>query len=362
MLKQRLLNFEFLRIIAMFLIVLIHCLYHLDFKETKFLSSYIAINLMVIIAKTAVNIFVLLTGYFLVSKKNAISRVFKLLGVVFFYQIAIGLFCHYFIDTDSNIISMNVFNPFKYWFINNYLALVLLSPFINIFINSLNKERYIVFLFFLFICNVIFGNLTSVNNGFSLIWFLNLFLVGRFFSLFSIKLKRRNVSFTILLGLCFVLVFNFFIYNRSTFSSGVFNNFLIGSVGSYSHLFTVLFSVLFFLFFKKTNYNHLFFSKLGQVSPYLLGVYLIHDNMFLKEFIWNNKITKSIFYDTIYNPLVVVIYAFSIFVSCVLIDYFRSQLFIFFKYSSIVNKISDYTLKIFNKLLVKVSNQLIKLE
>ena len=78
--EQRLSNFELLRIIAMILIILHHYAYHgnlISIPNDNF-NKYVAV-FIIVGGKVGVNVFVLITGYFLINSKFKIKKVIQLI-------------------------------------------------------------------------------------------------------------------------------------------------------------------------------------------------------------------------------------------------------------------------------------------
>lgn len=91
---QRNSNIELLRIIAMLMIVAHHYVtdslpsYYLSDGPNKWLSE-----LLYSYGKTGVNIFVLITGYYMVNMSFSIKRPLKIIGQVWFYSAMTLLVC-----------------------------------------------------------------------------------------------------------------------------------------------------------------------------------------------------------------------------------------------------------------------------
>lgn len=85
-------NFELLRIIAMILIVLHHFYYnnitidYVHITRNEMISQIISAG-----GKIGVNLFVLISGYFLINSKFNIKKLIKLFGETWFYSVAIAL-------------------------------------------------------------------------------------------------------------------------------------------------------------------------------------------------------------------------------------------------------------------------------
>ena len=95
-LSQRQTNIELLRGLAMLMVIIMHALGHGGILQNiRFGSiSYILLWLLSTLCQVAVPCFVLISGYFLVSKKFKLSRLVKLeLQVLFYSLLGILLNC-----------------------------------------------------------------------------------------------------------------------------------------------------------------------------------------------------------------------------------------------------------------------------
>ena len=92
--KKRQANFELLRILCMYMIVLGHCLFHgrvtakLGYGTTNYFLSYLIQSFSVV----HVNCFVMLAGYFAIDGTFRMQRPLKIWKQVFFYGAVICLF------------------------------------------------------------------------------------------------------------------------------------------------------------------------------------------------------------------------------------------------------------------------------
>ena len=144
--QQRNSSFELLRIISMFLIVAHHYSVHsgFNFLEPLSVNLYYA-QCLASGGKFGVNIFVLISGYFLCKSTFKWQKLIKLELQVLFYSIIIGVV--FYIYSEEKSLSNLVFSflplySSEYWFYKAYFVLFLLSPFLNVFINSIEKTQY----------------------------------------------------------------------------------------------------------------------------------------------------------------------------------------------------------------------------
>lgn len=189
--KIRQSNIEILRIVAMFLVLVLHSGFatvkspttadvHEQFLQpfTRFLFESLSI--------ACVDIFVLISGWFGIrpSKKGLLNFLFQafyfILGV-YVVMVTSGL-THLSI---KGITSCFLFiQDYDYWFVRSYLLLFIMSPILNSFVDSADKKTFrgVLIGFFLFQTIYAWGYV-AVNafaGGYSTISFMGLYLLARY--------------------------------------------------------------------------------------------------------------------------------------------------------------------------------------
>ena len=219
-------NLELLRIVAMIAIVCHHFAMHSGFQ---YLTGVITIEKvwiqwLSIGGKFGVNLFMLISGYFLILSDNDLkfNRVAKLWGGVLFYSI-LFTFLDYLFNPHSNVgikefIKMLIpFSRSTWWFATSYFFVFLFHPFINVFLKSLNKENYIKFLVtvFIFICIIttLFGGSGFGVSG-GTFWLFYLYSVAAYIRLHMVNYRNQKfLIFGVFLYLCifaFIILFDCF--------------------------------------------------------------------------------------------------------------------------------------------------------
>ena len=141
-------NFELMRIISMFLIVVWHLIFHSNLLNKTTGSLNLLIHLIYIIISIHVNSFILVSGYFQYNKKFKPKKIVSLISTTWFYKLAYAIiFSLTGIVTLTKTEILFFIQPFNfnfgygefYWYINMYIFLYLLSPFINKLIENINQ-------------------------------------------------------------------------------------------------------------------------------------------------------------------------------------------------------------------------------
>lgn len=351
--KTRMSNFEVMRIISMFYIVLFHTM--TNFKELLTDSSpklSLILNFLIALTVVHVNSFILLSGFFQYKKQPNKSKIISLLKVSWFYRVVSTVILLYFGLTDlTHLEILHEFFPLpmghEHWFIHYYVILYLISPYLNDYINSIDKNKLkktiITFLVLDSALPFITNNLFfSASNGFSLIHFVTLYFIGAFFGKYDIRKSYwfnrfsdkfyRNIHIISYLLLTFmIVVINYFGDYLNTISgSGTILN-EVGNIFnlSYTYCFilTIIQSCAYFLFFSTLDIGQK--PVINKVAGLIFGVYLIHEL----------EIPKKLYYDyfkfDLYNmPSLYVLFrvfylSVLVFLGCSLIELIRQSIVMF---------------------------------
>lgn len=348
--SKRLSNFELMRIVSMFLIVIWHVIMHGKmFANTSSESIKNILKLIQYIIIIHVNSFVLLSGYFQSKSKFRIGKFLDLIMEVLFYLtlilivgnfIGLPIYCTNFVRLYNYYLSCID----GYWFINCYLIVYIFSDYINKFISSLNYKEYKKFLIIGFVIFSIVpflcGGKILNNIGYNFYSFIYLYILGAFLRIYPINecKKLKNISniwyFIILICIFFscpliryfilFLVFNF---KNINFVNDLYIKISYSSLSYFSPL-VIVQSLCYFEFFRNLKFKSKF---VNFISRYVFGVYLLHENVYIRGFIY--KFLKiDVFYGTSFkHVLYCFVCAIMIFLFCIFVDIFRKAIFDFFK-------------------------------
>ncbi len=366
--KVRQSNYELMRIVSMFLIVIYHILIHGNvFNNTKGGLHFI-FAFLICITLVHVNSFVLVTGYFNYNKDFKWKKFFSVFMQSWFYQIVIALIIFicgiYYIGGSYTL--FNTLSPlnYSYWFIVKYLLLYLLSPYINKVIKCTTQKehkRLIIIMFILFsILPFITRGGLIFNDGFTLIQFIMLYFIGAYFRKYPIQenyhFKRfsKNKLQIILFSLTIIFCLSHFLLNLLSSYFLSFENQIFVDFGNslkqwftyYSAPFVILQSVCYFLWFGTLSIKN---KAINLIASLVFGVYLIHDNDFVRPILY--KFLK-IDTGTVITDFIIIFkvfgFAILIFVICLLIEFIRKKSFEFICKRKLVKKL---TFKIKNYLI-----------
>ncbi|MBD5478477.1 MAG: acyltransferase [Lachnospiraceae bacterium] len=343
--KERMANLELLRIVAMLLIVVLHFLgkggWLTELTEPSLpYTGYVAWG-MEALAIGSLNVYMLLSGYFLIEGSFRVKRLLQLFLQVLFYSITIGLtaaafgylpeegFSIYYLATLCLPISTN-----HYWFMTAYFFMYLFMPLLAQGVKKLTKKQFQIVLSLLIfvVCivkSVVPIPLSTDMQGYDCIWYMCVFLVAAYIRLYGVPFFQ-NVWRSLLVylasaaGILALTLALRFLYLRT----GKLSNMLTVSY-NYNHILTLLASAAFFCLFCHIKIKDGAFSRfVCRIAPYTLGVYLWHEHIAIR-YEWQEwlyavlgKPNGSIML-VLYTMLAVVL----VFIIGILLDMLRSLLF-----------------------------------
>lgn len=169
--KKRQANLELLRIIAMLMIITMHLIIHggvIDLAQKGTASYYIAWRLLGLCIP-AINLYILISSYFLVESKFSCWRLLRLSMKVWFYAMAITLFFWISGRCDKELKYMvysvtPIISDF-YWFITIYVGMCILSPLLNHFVRSITKRQHQCVLALCFVLFSVWTNIFYYTSG-----------------------------------------------------------------------------------------------------------------------------------------------------------------------------------------------------
>lgn len=317
-------NIELLRIIAMILIIAHHYSVHgiFDFNSNFLSFNECWIQFLSMGGKVGVNIFILISGYFLItSKQFKLQKVVKLILQLFFYSILIYFI---FLMMGQNKFNLNVFFPITYqtwWFASTYFVLYILSPFINKFLLSLNRNEYKKLLLIMFTIWCIIPTIFEENyESNSLIWFIFLYALSGYIRLHGIKIQKDFLDYMKLTAIGVFINFILFIFLEILDACFPYIGIHTTRFFAMNTLPILLISLTLFLGFIHLNIGYVHF--INVISSTTFGIYLIHDHPLVRALLW-----KDLFYNPDSSYLMLVLYSIFVvlivFVGCMLIERIR---------------------------------------
>ena len=307
--KTRNNGIELLRIISMAMIVCMHFYTHSELWKSipVYSGIYYASHGLMALCRVAVDIFVLITGMFMVRKKFASRRIFSVMLMTWFY--ALALFAVYSIFVQGNFNGSVLFRSLLpittklYWFMTAYFAIMLLSPFVNKLLNSLSDKAWKLLIGIqILLYSVMYfvfptADLFHLDKGYSVLWFTLVYSIGAYLGTHEQK-KRPWILFYFILALVqFVGLQTIAEVKKQVPEAGDYSVFF----SNYNGPLVLLQAVCIVIAFRQLGESHgdnAFLRFTGKFGKYAIGIYLIHENPYLRATLWKgivdpNRFAKS---------------------------------------------------------------------
>ena len=347
-------SIELLRIISMIMIMFHHFAYHGNFEWNfnEVTLPHLWYDFILMGGKVGVDIFVLISGYFLIENTEKLFQPKKLLkfwGQVVFYSIMTYLL--------SVMLRLNAFEikqlikvclPITYpgwWFASTYFMLYLIHPFLNKLLHGLSKTEYQYLILRMVLCwSIIPTATTQLFESNSLLWFVTLYGIAGYVNLYGGNQKLQSKHYFSLYFMVLIITYTvsttflFLGTKKEEWSTHAIDFFEI------ERLPILLMAITLFMGFVtlKMNYH----KWINMIASATFGVYLIHDSSYIRYYLWTNIFKINQYQDSTFLILYSILVVFILYVSCTMIDLIRKKL-VEKPYMLFVNHYTYYFLKSF---------------
>lgn len=362
--QQRNASLDLLKCICMLLIISHHYVVHggydplnlENFSKGRFFLQQVGMY-----GSLSCDIFALITGYYLINERGNVQKrfckVIRLFLEMLFYSISI-----YAIMVLTRLVPLSITGIYKAllpnlwgnWYVIAYLLFYLFVPFLNPILLNLSKQKYKWFIVLLLFCWSVVPTFTYLDPAWSwsnVDFFIVMYTIGAYFRLHVKEkvyvreniLNRKDLSLVcgilsiILLGgsICFIDFVGIKLGRVEILSQGTY------FMPLYSVL-AVFCAISWFSYFSTVEFKS---SMISFVSGTTLGIYLIHENDYIRIWVWQMIYPNVNYVNSPYVHFVVKVVL--IFVICCIIEAVRLKTFA---------KIDKHIEKIlWNKIGVKIS-------
>ena len=301
--KIRNANVDILRMISMMMVTMLHALTKGDLLP--FMGNGVSVNgwiawVLEAFSVPAVDIFMLISGYFLISSRFKIGRLVEIVLQTLFYSA--GTFVLFFFLGKVPPTNMNSYDFLQYflpihmetyWFISAYVIIYLLLPLITSGAHAMTEKQLQGVILWLLAFECIIKSFLPVRlsmdtRGYSFLWYLTLFLVGARIRLYGFKIvKTAKRGWFIYIVSTFFILAEIFVVSQIQLRTGRLKEMTTVSL-EYNHVF-VFFSAIgiFAAFLHAKPLGEKFGRLVCMLSPYCLGVYLLQENLMMR-YLWQD--------------------------------------------------------------------------
>ena len=354
-------NFELLRILSILFIILYHIAHHGNWGDGgAYFPENITFNVLFLqcllpLGKLGVDLFVLISGYFLISySKCTWPKLFLIWAEMIFYSILIsGLFVLFDNTTLTPRQTLDIFLPFlanTWWFASAYMIILALSPFLNKMILACDEKGHLRLIVGMLLLWTIIPITTGINLQLNdVIWFFVLYTIAAYIRLYPNRFRRKTTAYLSVAAIVYViLIMITYCIDITGYTSefwGIYN--YIDNNNRMNSPFILIISICLLLVFCKINVGKI--KTINVISSTAFGIYLIHDHPLVRQWLYSEFFdclghTHS---DTLF--LYVLLMAGTVFTICSIIELLRikiidSQLKRLIDPISTLNKKIDYYL------------------
>ena len=286
-------NMELLRIISMLMVVVLHALgkgESLGDMAFGCGANPVIAWILEMLCISAVNIFMLISGYFLCESKFRLGRLLDIVFQVVFYSVAvlvvfkllgIGEVANYGIY--EYLICCLPIHMDEYWFLTSYVAIYLMLPLIQKAVHAMTKKQFKGVLALLLIFESLFKTILPVRleidqKGYGYFWFLLVFLTGCYFRMYGFKHLTTSIR-GFLTYFCSVFAGFLILYGIQHINDYKGSLSEIRNVSmEYNHFLVYLMAIgIFAAFLNAKPLKEGIGKVICTISPMSLGVYLLHE-------------------------------------------------------------------------------------
>lgn len=293
--KVRMANLEMLRCIAMMMVVVLHYLGKGDLlgnlTEGNLNTTQLVAWVLECFCVVAVNVYMLISGYFLSTSSVKLSRLLKLWLQVWVYSVSIGLLAAFTgilpaeeFDTHYLLSLLFPVSMTHYWFMTAYVFLYLLLPFAGMAVRKMSKVQLKLalsglLLVFCVMKSVLPFRLETDNMGYDCIWYLCVFLTAAYIRRFGIPFLQKKWRCVCLYVAASLAVFTETMCLHQVYLRTGSLELIMKIALEYNHILPFLASVGLFMTFLMTDVSGALAKVVNRIAPYTLGVYLLHENL-----------------------------------------------------------------------------------
>ncbi|MBR1478185.1 MAG: acyltransferase [Lachnospiraceae bacterium] len=291
----RLSNLEALRCVAMMMIVVLHFLGKGnvlgDLSKPEVSGYGYAAWVLECFCIVAVNAYMLLSGYFLSTSYFKLSRLIKLYLQIWFYSVLIGMGAYLFGIYPQEEFSLHyvltLIFPITmghYWFMTAYVFLYIFMPILSFAVRGMDKKQFILSLILLFtvfslVKSILPARVEMDGQGYDVLWYICVFMAAAYIRKFGFKpYEKRGMSLILYLAGVLLCFGELMLLHMVYIKTGALEHIMKISI-EYNHFFPFIASLGIVGVFKELRLPDGFGKFINRISPYTLGVYLLHENL-----------------------------------------------------------------------------------
>ena len=344
--KKREANFEILRVIAILMVLTLHYLSHANLllktgeaaSRLQLVGQFIESFCIV-----AVNVWVLISGYFLSKSGFKLSRILQLVAEVYFYTLLVTFVMQAVntanvAETDRIFKTTQFFFPISsehYSFATAYVLLYVLAPILNKGVLHLSRKQLKASIIGLLIWFCIIKSIIPVNfptdmMGYNLDWYICLYLIAAYIRKYNVRiLNGARSSLLLYIGSCVLSFAMAVVLHEINYKTGrliYYSNVTF----HYNYILCLVGALGLFSTFRYLKIKENLLAKAARIlAPFSFGIYLLHEHLEIRDrwVEWMSGIFGAV--PTTVGGIILhmIICVLTLFVCCVFVDWIRCVIF-----------------------------------
>lgn len=343
--RDRLLWSDILRLLSTFFIIAMHgalrsnILYSTKFGSAGWCLSYTVFFL----GLTGLDMYVVLAAMFQTdSDRTNIGKIFNIWGQLYFTTAAVSIVLRFMNIDFSGLDYVYTFLPFTTktaWYVNVYILLYLLHPYLNRLIRNLGRNEYkrLVIIMLLFFClaqSVIPEKTWTLDDtrGYGIIWFVTLYFATGYYKKYlmhegvSVISVKNNLAAGIL-SVIISLLSKLIIHRISILTGhGGFAEDILIQLNSVSSLIFIFSCLGIFSRLRNENIPSVIQKYIRYAIPSSLGIYLISTQFKMHMHLWTDILHLDRYSCSVWAIPLLLWYSFVVCIVCMLLDKLRHKL------------------------------------
>mgnify|MGYP000847249425 FL=1 len=288
--KSRQSNFELLRILAMYMVLLLHALGSLAWPKGALTHAdgplaHLLLSMLQSVSIVAVNVFVLISGWFGIrpTLRSATKLLFQcaFVCVVVYASLVLAKEETFSLSALGACFTLGQTG----WFVKSYLVLFILSPVLNSYVEHTDRhnQQRVLLAFYLFqtLIDWVFNLDADSQRGYSALSFIGLYLLAQYvrrFKLTRLHTYHRRIFLLLYLGIAGVMVA---VGSAAYFACGID---IFHRLMYYTSPLVVVQSLALLLYVERLSFQS---ASVNRIAACCLAVYLVHQYPALRPF-YNN--------------------------------------------------------------------------
>lgn len=327
--KERNCGIDLLKIVLAFMVITIHIhangtgqvLLYSTTQPWKALAMFVTF-----LCYPAVNTYILITGYYSYKAKKELNGVIISLSRLWLSTLFFSL-----IGYAISIASGNVFNSLDlikrffpitrgvWWFYTVYFALMLLSPFINKMLDSINGGHRMLLAIMLLMLSILpmfvnWEGQLGTNYGYSLIWFIALYVTGAYLQRIKFLDTKNIKKFFVFIGLYVATTISIYIVPKFFSIIGVSIN-----LAMYNSVCVYIQAIALFISFGNIRLSRGMAKIVGSISGLALASYLLHCQEDIEKLLWTG-VNPAAYANSVRIIYVTIVICITVFIIGVLLE------------------------------------------